>query len=380
MTDGGANCWKPSYVEKPITPSCDAGHDYDAGLCYKKCDVGYYGVGPVCWGSCPKGMTDCGAMCGDSGLSCAMAIGDMVLSVGQVIMDAAALIGSLGTSVAAQGGIAAAKASMTAALKSAAKKAAENLVTNLPTFAQKTFAQKKEVVKTDFNKKYPGMDPQLADELTKMIASEAEAPEKFDYGPLVDLAISVDPTGIASAVKSFVHEICEVGPPPAPGSPPPFPPVETEAQRLKFFGEKGKQEVDLFLTPNFCNFMLSRPLARIYKDMPISKWEKRTESELYTVFQQTNPIRRSVFDALSNTEKQALLKMNCDLMRSDPAFLKLANSNEAASFKRPSYSWPTWTDAQREEAIKIVQKGTNLSLPVVQKFNNFELLGFLRAH
>ncbi len=30
-------------------PTCPAGEDLDAGLCYASCDPGYHGVGPVCW-------------------------------------------------------------------------------------------------------------------------------------------------------------------------------------------------------------------------------------------------------------------------------------------------------------------------------------------
>ncbi len=47
-------------------PSCPAGMVNDAGLCYKPCKDGYYGVGPVCWQSCPDYLTDTGTMCQDN--------------------------------------------------------------------------------------------------------------------------------------------------------------------------------------------------------------------------------------------------------------------------------------------------------------------------
>ncbi len=50
MTDIGVSCQKKSYgrgVGK--VHSCADSEDKDAGLCYKKCDTGYTGVGPVCW-------------------------------------------------------------------------------------------------------------------------------------------------------------------------------------------------------------------------------------------------------------------------------------------------------------------------------------------
>jgi hypothetical protein len=44
-------------------PLCPDGQEYDAGLCYPKCDAGYNGIGPVCWAACPAGYKDDGALC-----------------------------------------------------------------------------------------------------------------------------------------------------------------------------------------------------------------------------------------------------------------------------------------------------------------------------
>jgi hypothetical protein len=56
---------KKSYGRGAGTPpkSCGVGKNYDAGLCYKQCKPNYKGVGPVCWGECPKGFADHGATC-----------------------------------------------------------------------------------------------------------------------------------------------------------------------------------------------------------------------------------------------------------------------------------------------------------------------------
>lgn len=35
----------------------------DAGLCYKACEAGSYGVGPLCWKECPEGETNTGTGC-----------------------------------------------------------------------------------------------------------------------------------------------------------------------------------------------------------------------------------------------------------------------------------------------------------------------------
>lgn len=56
---------KPSYGRGTgsVPNRCAANQEYDTGLCYVSCAVGYHGVGPVCWGSCPQGYDDHGATC-----------------------------------------------------------------------------------------------------------------------------------------------------------------------------------------------------------------------------------------------------------------------------------------------------------------------------
>lgn len=43
--------------------NCPPGEDYDAGLCYTKCREGFYGVGPVCYGTCEPRFKDIGLFC-----------------------------------------------------------------------------------------------------------------------------------------------------------------------------------------------------------------------------------------------------------------------------------------------------------------------------
>ena len=84
MTDAGVSCTKKSYgrtAGKPLR--CKPEQEYDAGLCYKKCDQGYYGVGPVCWKSCSQGYANCGAICelGSCGMVVAETVGNLALPV-----------------------------------------------------------------------------------------------------------------------------------------------------------------------------------------------------------------------------------------------------------------------------------------------------------
>ena len=59
------NCWKDAYgrgAGRPIH-QCADGLEQSGLLCYPPCKAGYYGVGPVCWQSCPSDFTDTGVDC-----------------------------------------------------------------------------------------------------------------------------------------------------------------------------------------------------------------------------------------------------------------------------------------------------------------------------
>ena len=72
--DEGALCRKDGSIETVAKKSygrgagyvlgCDDDEELDAGLCYDFCKEGFYGVGPVCWESCPEEEpVDGGAIC-----------------------------------------------------------------------------------------------------------------------------------------------------------------------------------------------------------------------------------------------------------------------------------------------------------------------------
>jgi hypothetical protein len=65
--------------------------DYDAGLCYPPCNAGTYGVGPVCWESCPSiDPVDGGALCCRDGTTCSDEIkalaGGLPLTIAEAIL------------------------------------------------------------------------------------------------------------------------------------------------------------------------------------------------------------------------------------------------------------------------------------------------------
>jgi hypothetical protein len=99
--DEGALCRKNGSIETVVKKSygrgagtpltCAAGLQEDAGLCYPVCKGGFYGVGPVCWESCPQVMpSDGGAVCCTNGTVCSEKIRD--LAGGIPLAVAAALL------------------------------------------------------------------------------------------------------------------------------------------------------------------------------------------------------------------------------------------------------------------------------------------------
>lgn len=54
------SCAKKIIIGKPYTGQCEPNQEKNVGLCYKKCDTAYTGIGPVCWGRNPNGWVGCG--------------------------------------------------------------------------------------------------------------------------------------------------------------------------------------------------------------------------------------------------------------------------------------------------------------------------------
>eukprot|EP01083_Nonionella_stella_P297636 1010605_1 len=71
-TDDGAFCRIPLIIVAKksygrgvgtIPNQCPAGKENQDGLCYDRCQSGYYAAGPVCWEHCASGYADHGATC-----------------------------------------------------------------------------------------------------------------------------------------------------------------------------------------------------------------------------------------------------------------------------------------------------------------------------
>ena len=96
--DEGALCRKDGSIETVAKGSygrgvgyplgCDDAEEEDAALCYEPCKDGFYGVGPVCWETCPADEpVDGGALCCTDKDTCSDKIKDLALGLPKAIME-----------------------------------------------------------------------------------------------------------------------------------------------------------------------------------------------------------------------------------------------------------------------------------------------------
>lgn len=211
------SCSKVSSVA-----TCGPGMINNAGLCYKACEKNYNGIGPVCWGQCPPGMTDCGAMCGGSLMECGSSIGEMVIAGATAIGKIGAMVASLGASVGVTG---------VAGVINAVKEGVTDKAKELSAVVQDAGSAVKDIgggfIKVLAEK---GLSP--ADLMNQGQAAAKLGTENFNNikaalggdkgiqtfvqaaqaGSNIDswlkLAASIDPTGLANLAMSFKKPIC----------------------------------------------------------------------------------------------------------------------------------------------------------------------------
>ena len=110
MADMGVSCTKKTSTRGAgIVPNCESEKEYDAGLCYDKCEKGSdgvdaHGVGPICWSEGPPGWVQCGMGWAKDKAACDTNIADEVLSVVDATLTTTLLIGSMGASAAPKAG------------------------------------------------------------------------------------------------------------------------------------------------------------------------------------------------------------------------------------------------------------------------------------
>lgn len=192
--DDGLACAKPGLQGRGagvIPTACEGNLQYQAGLCYQNCNAGFGGVGPVCWGQCPRGMpVDCGAMCGKTADDCAKAITQQVTGVLEVIVNVATTVATAGAGSGAAVGANAAKQAAAASGKAAVGNAARNMAKNVS----------KNQIRETVRKMAVDAGKSITENQLENLTNAA-AGEDFDF-------TSLDPTGIASMIKNFVLPMC----------------------------------------------------------------------------------------------------------------------------------------------------------------------------
>lgn len=251
-TDIGISCTKPRYSRHIGLMDCDRGADRDAGLCYKQCNRGFTGVGPVCWNSCPASVpVNCGMACAASKDECALTVTDQVtgpiMTAASVALIAVTAGGATGATTALNTGKAAAttaartggklatksaskvaaraalKQSVINALKRGASKAvAKAVITDLSidaafsgtiagaiyggmSIAQKNAVRKQ--IREAYDARYSSGE-QIDDKVIESAVNAAiEGADKSN--PAADFPWeSLDPTGVAEIVKAYNHPVC----------------------------------------------------------------------------------------------------------------------------------------------------------------------------
>lgn len=300
------SCAKPSYVVAPITPHC-GDKQYDAGLCYTKCQAGFSGVGPVCWGECPKTHPiNCGAACAKSDEDCKESLKDMIFSVGKVAVDIASAAFTAGTSYAAQ-------ASAKVALKAAMKQIADKL---LETFKKKAYAELKGFLAKEFGKFMSSKD---AKQMEEMVTDSG-----FDFANL-------DPTGIVQIVQAYNKPICKVDP-----SIPPAPPLAIKVEEVSAIG------------PNPCAHMIKDGNYKNVVGQHPSQWSEGTRNTGITILGKATGVDLSGWP---NEFLYKALTMNCYNMTKYPDFDRLYVSPP-----------DRWSDDDHNAAIVIVGHSAGIGI------------------
>lgn len=220
MVDIGVSCQKQSYTRTAGTPvsTCAGGLEKDAALCYPACRAGYYGVGPVCWSSCPDFLaTDCGAGCSSTADQCAKSIFDMFASVAEFALDVVELAATDGASAAAEELV---KSTIESAVKAAAKWAVTKVASELAdtkskmqaayALAQRTlcakFCAKLEAALTAAGVGADYRTVIVREAVNRMAQASVSSPtDAFD--PL-DFLEEVLPLNIGGIVKAFDNPLC----------------------------------------------------------------------------------------------------------------------------------------------------------------------------
>jgi len=178
---------------------CDPHQDQDAGLCYKKCDKKYQGVGPVCWADCPAGWHDCGAACARNQGECASKVIDMVFAPLTLVANVAGAVVSFGGSAVL--GKAVATATKVTKVVQKSLKIGHKVASMANKIATAAQAKGQQMTQAEAE----AMAEQNVETAHENLhGGDTEA----DWEKAIDAVEMADPTGAMSAAKAFIHPLC----------------------------------------------------------------------------------------------------------------------------------------------------------------------------
>ena len=185
------SCVKDIKISPGMTPStCPPGTEYDGGLCYEPCKTNFTGVGFVCWGGAPnvnnKDWVLCGMGAAVDDATCALVITDQIMGPLEMVAFFATLGSSSGATTAAKVGV------------KTATKGAKAIDKAGDTFKaiKKTAEELENAVSTAEG---------VVDGVEDLVECETEAD---CIRVAAEVAALFDPTGIASTVAAYSHDIC----------------------------------------------------------------------------------------------------------------------------------------------------------------------------
>ena len=188
------SCAKKIIIGAPTTAECVSGvEEKQWGLCYKNCDAGYNGVGPVCWSRTPPTMVGCGMGNAIDSSTCAQILADQIVGPLTIALTVATLGASTAATTAVKVG--------TETTKKASKLAALTTKIKPLTDAASTV-----------NKNYQIADGayELGDTTVNNVEKSA-AIQAFEASQkALELAAVCDPTGIAGTLAAYTFPKCSL--------------------------------------------------------------------------------------------------------------------------------------------------------------------------
>lgn len=210
-TDDGALCRKDAHIYAKHSygrgvgdpMSCASGLEQSGALCYPRCGNDYTGVGPVCWGNCPKNQPiDCGAICGKSVAQCTLAISDMVLAPIELVQNIVSAVLSGGSLSVVKSTL---KSMLVSALEQAGKWAVQQILHESQVFRDLSAKINRLIIEP--------VTKELGSDVVTVIADAAAenlliAMLIDDDPDLLDVFSEIDPTGVAAVIDAFYHPTC----------------------------------------------------------------------------------------------------------------------------------------------------------------------------